>query len=338
MNMYRKALLWMSMACIACLAQSSGPAHERAASEKGVKDIGTPLRYFAMFLLALDPAAAMQRVLVTGANKGIGLQICKKIVQTVPDAHVLLGSRSKARGDKAVEAVIASEPSAAGRVELLVLDVTDDSSVTAAANAVAAKYPEEAHPLYAICNNAGIGFGKGIAETLDVNFYGTKRVSEAFLSLLDPAIGRICNVASASGPMYVRGCDEQATKLFTSRDTTPEELEAALQKMKGVSDIYDEAYGLSKAAVNLWTMQFAAANPNLRVNSCSPGYILTDLTRGMGATKTPEESNCHVAPLFLLFGDVPQPEVNKGRYYGSDAIRSPLDCYRGPGDPPYEGD
>ena len=73
---------------------------------------------------------------------------------------------------------------------------------------------------------------------------------------------------------------------------------------------------------------------------CTPflRYILTDLTAGMGATKTPEESNCHMAPMHLLFGDVVQPEVNKGRYYGSDAVRSPIDVYRGPGDPPYVGD
>ena len=88
---------------------------------------------------------------MTGANKGIGLQICKTIVQTVPDAHVLLvrrlsdvsplvcayvldrlasvpvpqGSRSKARGEKAVAEVIASEPTADGRVELVELDVLD---------------------------------------------------------------------------------------------------------------------------------------------------------------------------------------------------------------------
>ena len=43
--------------------------------------------------------------------------------------------------------------------------------------------------------------------------------------------------------------------------------------------------------------------PNLLVNTCSPGYVLTDLTAGMGASKTPEQSNCHVAPLHLLFGD-----------------------------------
>ena len=41
----------------------------------------------------LASASAVRRVLVTGANKGIGLQICKTIVQTVPDAHVLLVRR-----------------------------------------------------------------------------------------------------------------------------------------------------------------------------------------------------------------------------------------------------
>mmetsp|Transcript_18841 Transcript_18841/g.29954 ORF Transcript_18841/g.29954 Transcript_18841/m.29954 type:complete len:136 (-) Transcript_18841:178-585(-) len=121
--------------------------------------------------------------------------------------------------------------------------------------------------------------------------------------------------------------------VFTSKDTTWSELEATI---KGYIDggSSSDAYGLSKACLNVYTRQLAKANPNLRINSCSPGYILTDLTEGMGATKKPDESNCHVAPLFLLFGE---PEGN-GRYYGSDAVRSPLDRYRGPGTPPYISD
>ena len=54
----------------------------------------------------------------------------------------------------------------------------------------------------------------------------------------------------------------------------------------------------------------------------------------MGATNPPEKGT--IAPYFCLFGDVPfGPEVN-GRYYGSDGVRSPLDRYRGPGDPAYD--
>ena len=46
----------------------------------------------------------------------------------------------------------------------------------------------------------------------------------------------------------------------------------------------------SQAALTQYTMQLAAAWPQLRVNACSPGYVLTDLTAGMGATKRPDES------------------------------------------------
>lgn len=295
-------------------------------------------RFLSLALLVAGGAASSMRVLVTGANKGIGLQICKKIVQTVPDAHVLLGSRSLVRGKKAVEEVIKADPSAAGRVEVVEIDVADEESIAAAAKAVASRFGDDATPLYGICNNAGVGFGRSIKETLATNFYGTVNVCKHFLPLVDPEGGRVCNIASASGPNFVRGLDEPQKTLFTSRTTTWDELDAELQRSAALTDYEGISYGLSKAAVNVYTMQLAAANPSLKINSCSPGYILTDLTAGMGATKRPEESNCHVAPLFLLFGDVPQPESNQGRYYGSDAVRSPIDVYRGPGDPPYVGD
>jgi NAD(P)-dependent dehydrogenase (short-subunit alcohol dehydrogenase family) len=232
-----------------------------------------------------------------------------------------------------VAKVLEQEPGAAGRLEMVELDVEDDASVAAAVQTILEKYGPDA-PLYGLCNNAGIGFGRAIPETLSANFYSQKRVADAFIPLLDPKEGRICNIASASGPNYVRSLEEPLKTLFTSKDTTWAELEAELQRMSACVDYDGSAYGLSKAAVNLWTRQLASAHPNLRVNSCSPGYVLTDLTAGMGAEKTPEQSNCHVAPLFLLFGDPPFPEGN-GRYYGSDGVRSPLDRYRGPGDPPY---
>ena len=47
-------------------------------------------------------------------------------------------------------------------------------------------------------------------------------------------------------------------------------------------------YGMSKALLNSYTMMLAREHPKLKINSCSPGYILTDLTAGMGATKRPE--------------------------------------------------
>lgn len=301
------------------------------------------VKAFGSMLLASSPASAfpqasVRRVLVTGANKGIGRAICRRIALDYPDVHILLGSRSLGRGEQAVESILKEVPSA--KIDVLEIDVSDDASVVAAAASVAAKYGEE-QPLYGLVNNAGVGFGKSISDTLAVNYYGSKRVFDAFVPLLDAEAGRVCNIASASGPMFVRGLRQNDQQLFTSDSTTLQELEKQLGRYisyeAGDDDFRDNAYGLSKASLHVLTMQQAAAHPKLQINSCSPGYILTDITRGMGATKLPEESNCHVAPLFLLFGDVESPS-GTAYYYGSDAVRSPIDRYRGPGDPPYRGD
>ena len=289
----------------------------------------------------VSPTVALRRVVVTGGNKGIGQAICKRILCDHPDTHVLLGSRNAARGEKAIQQILAdpAAPSdAADRIEVLPLETTDDASVAAAVKAVADKYGSEPAPLHGLCCNAGVGFGRSISETLSVNLYGVKRCCEAFLPLIEPDGGRIVNIASASGPNFVRGLSGEHEQLFTSPSTTWDELDAALTKYAALTDNDGISYGLSKAALTQYTMQLARQQPRLRVNACSPGYVLTDLTAGMGASKTPDESTCHVAPLFLLLDDeVPTPPATAW-YYGSDAVRSPLNVYRGPGDPAFKGD
>ena len=72
-----------------------------------------------------------------------------------------------------------------------------------------------------------------------------------------------------------------------------------------------------------------------------PGWIDTDLTHfyAVSSGRSPEElgmtppSEGTRAPLHLLFATL----EGNGRYYGSDAVRSPIDAYRAPGDPPYTG-
>ena len=102
------------------------------------------------------------------------------------------------------------------------------------------------------------------------------------------------------------------------------------------------SYGISKACANAYTLSLANEYPGLVINACTPGFIETDLTRPMAAAKgkTPNEMGMKspsagtVSALFLLFGN---PE-GSGHYYGSDALRSPLDRYRSPGTPAYTGD
>ena len=104
----------------------------------------------------------------------------------------------------------------------------------------------------------------------------------------------------------------------------------------------DNAYGLSKACLNAYTIALARERPGWVVNACTPGFIETDLTRPFAEAQgtTPEAMGMKApaagtkAAMHLLFGDV----SGRGWYFGSDAVRSPLDRYRSPGDAPYEGD
>jgi NAD(P)-dependent dehydrogenase (short-subunit alcohol dehydrogenase family) len=84
-------------------------------------------------------------------------------------------------------------------------------------------------------------------------------------------------------------------------------------------------YGFSKACLNVQTRDFADMHPSLIINSCTPGFVKTDMTAQMGATDPPETGT--TAPLFCLFG----VGVGTGVYIGSDAVRSPVDRYRAPG-------
>lgn len=287
--------------------------------------------------------ATTRRILVTGANKGIGLAIVEGILREQDDTFVFLGSRDLARGNAARRGLVEAHPEWAERVEVVELDVTRDASVQAAARAVSG-------PLYAVVNNAGIGRSAGgLAAIFDVNTVGMRRVCEAFLPHLDPTRGRIVNVTSASGPRFVEQCSPARQRFLTDPNTDWAALETFMAEcvaMEGDPDAFvaaglgdGDAYGLSKACANTYTQHLALEHPNLRINACTPGYIATDMTRPHAEArgKRPEELGMKPpregtrAPLFLLFGE---PEGN-GRYYGSDAKRSPLDRYRAPGDPEY---
>lgn len=273
----------------------------------------------------------MQRILVTGANKGIGRAIVRAILDAHADAFVYLGARDPGRGREAADAL------GKDRVEAVALDVTSDASVQDAVGKVRAHLGGER--LYGLVNNAGVGHGEGatLADMLAVNTLGLRRVTEAFLPLLEPEGGRIVNVTSAAGPNFVSAADAETKRLLTDPAVT---WAALAQYLEGARASGSDAYGLSKAVANAYTMLLAREHPKLRVNACTPGFIETDLTRSFTEGKSREEVERlglkppeagAVSTMFLLFGDPP----GNGRYYGSDAKRSPLDRYRSPGSPAY---
>jgi NAD(P)-dependent dehydrogenase (short-subunit alcohol dehydrogenase family) len=195
--------------------------------------------------------------LVTGANKGIGKQVARRLA--AEGMIVYLGSRDRARGEAAAREVGA---------KALVLDVTDEQTVSEAAKRV----EDEAGRLDVLVNNAGIAIEWGTApadvtvdqlrRTYEVNVFGVVAVTLAFLPLLRrSAKPRIVNVSSPLGSLT----------LLSDPDSM-----IAQHALLG--------YSSSKSALNSLTLLYAnALRPEgIAVNAVSPGYVATDLNGHRG--------------------------------------------------------
>jgi len=279
-------------------------------------------------------ASAAQRIAVTGGNAGIGLALCEQLVLE-HGCHVYLGSRSADRGQAAVDAIAKQIPAGAtGSVELLVVDVGQDASVAAAASAVQASLGGD--KLYALVNNAGVGWSQatGPDDVVNTNLLGTKRMCAAFVPMI---AGRIVNVGSGSAGGYVSRVAGARQAALCTPPANWQAIEAMLQKsednMTGLGSEADTngAYGLSKALVASYTMLLANEHPAILSSCCTPGFIDTKLTAGFGASKTPAEGT--VAIKHCLFNAL----GGNGWYFGSDAVRSPYHFMRNPGEPEYDG-
>jgi NAD(P)-dependent dehydrogenase (short-subunit alcohol dehydrogenase family) len=201
----------------------------------------------------------MTTTLITGANKGLGREAARRLLA---DGHdVWVAARHAGRGGATADALGA---------RFVALDVTDDASVAAAAERVAAE-----GGLDVLVNNAGISGGfKPVAEVtpedvervLATNVLGIVRVTQAFVPLLERSDNPVVvNVSSGMGSLGIT--------------TDPSRLESTLVGL---------AYPTSKAAVNMLTSQYAKALPGMRVNAVDPGYTATDFN-GHRGTQTVEE-------------------------------------------------
>lgn len=267
-----------------------------------------------------------KHVLVTGANSGIGLALCKLLIRD-HDCYVYLGSRNVSRGEAALKTVKEEVPDKANNIEMIQIDVGDSESCSAAGEALKAKGVK----LYGLVNNAGIMSAEADV-IMKTNFMGPKLVTEALIGLVDAENGRIVNVSSGAASMWLRHQNAETKKLFSDPDVTFAELDEAVKANVAAKNFkMGNGYGLSKAALNSLTMIQAKSHPSLLITSLSPGFIDTPMTKGFGAKLTPEQG-C-VSTIKCLFGS-----VVSGYYYGSDGLRSPLTITRDPGTPEYQGE
>lgn len=223
--------------------------------------------------------------LITGANKGIGLETARQLAEE--GLHVIVAGRDLA----AAQAAAATIAQAGFAAEAIALDVTDSASIAAAVRTVR----EHHGHLDVLVNNAGVmqdAFDKKPSQqsldvwrsTFDTNVFGLVAVTNAFLPLLALSDGaRIVNVSSVLGSMAAN--------------------------IDPTSDFYNfkiPAYNVSKSAVNAWTVHLAyeLRDTAIKVNAAHPGFVKTAL-HGVDAPMSPAQGAATSVKLATLPQDGP---------------------------------
>lgn len=196
--------------------------------------------------------------LVTGANRGIGLEVVRQLAEN--GHEVILTSRNEEKG------LQASRKLGLSKIHFHALDVTSQQSVDQMVRYVSEKFGR----LDILVNNAGINYDtwqkavdpdlENVQETLDTNLIGPWRMAKAFIPLMRKnGYGRIVNVSSGAGAIEGMGAG------------TP-------------------AYSVSKAALNVMNIKLAAelSGSGILVNAVCPGWVRTDMG-GAGAPRSVQQ-------------------------------------------------
>ncbi len=197
--------------------------------------------------------------LITGANKGIGLETARQLGSQ--GITVLIGARDAAKGEEAVSTLKAEGITAYP----VTIDVTDTASIVAAAGKIDAQFGR----LDILINNAGVLLDGGVPtsevsdslwrQSFETNVFGLINTTQAFLPLLRKSdAGRIVNLSSILG-----------STTYASDPASP----------IGFATGTGAAYAASKAAVNMYTVHLASElkDTPIKVNAVHPGWVKTEM-------------------------------------------------------------
>ncbi|XP_076960380.1 short-chain dehydrogenase/reductase 1-like [Bidens hawaiensis] len=272
--------------------------------------------------------------IVTGGNRGIGLEICRQLASN--GVKVILTSRNQSRGEEAVKKL---NESGLSDVVFHQLDISDPSSIASLAKFVLTHFRK----LDILVNNAaelgivildeekfrdGGAFLQVVDEKahlltnimdepyelgekcLKTNYYATKSVTESLIPLLQRSKSpRIVNVSSAYGHLYWFHNEKLKEELEDIDNLTEERIDEIIQWF--LSDfkagrlqengwpLTVSAYKVSKAAINAYTRLMARKYESILVNCVHPGYIITDMTYQTGAMTAEEGAKGPVMAALL---------------------------------------
>ncbi|SDQ06446.1 Short-chain dehydrogenase [Chryseobacterium soldanellicola] len=235
----------------------------------------------------------MKTVLITGANRSIGLETAKQLSEK--GLFVYLGSRNLENGEQVVKELTEK---GFQNIKAVEIDVTNPDSISAAKSSI----ENEQGKLDILINNAGI-LGvipqtttetpvKDIQDVFDTNFFGVIRVTQAFLDLLKKSDSpRISNITSGLGSLTLHS--DPNWKYY---------------------HVKNAAYGPSKSALNAYTIALAYELREMpfKVNVIDPGYTATDFNAHSGP------GSVESAASFIIKHTLTDDSAPSGQYYSND--------------------
>ncbi|KAH7565779.1 hypothetical protein JRO89_XS08G0015100 [Xanthoceras sorbifolium] len=282
----------------------------------------------------MEKTVHQRYAIVTGSNKGIGFETVRQLA--LEGIKVVLTSRDEKKGLEAVEKLKASGLSD-DKVIFHQLDVTDPASIASLVNFIKNQFGK----LDILVNNAGI-LGiiidlhayksankldgvppkaddviretfEATKECLDTNYYGAKRMVDAFVPLLQLSDSpRIVNISSSSGLLKNIPNEGVKHKLNDVENLTEERIDELLNKLlkdfkEGLLEkegwpAKKSGYILSKAFLNAYTRILAKKHPQFLVNCVCPGLVKTDITYNFGELTAAEGAQSPVRLALLPQG------------------------------------
>ena len=235
----------------------------------------------------------MNSVLITGANRSIGLELVKEFSKK--GLFVYLGTRDLEKGQAVVKEL---NKSGFENIKAIQIDVTKPDTILTAKNIV----ESEKGKLDILINNAGISGEfpqsaldtsiKDIQDVFDTNFFGVISVTQVFLELLKKSeTPRISNITSGLGSLTLHS--DPTWKYYNFKAAS---------------------YVTSKAALNAYTIALAYELRDLpfKVNAIDPGYTATDFNHHSGP------GSVESAAAFIIKHTFTDENAPTGQFFSND--------------------